>query len=332
MNEIDNLTPWLKTNWSQLASYINQNRIPQALLITGKKGLGKGYLAKYFVQSLLCSSAPADGEFCEECQSCKLFKAETHPDYLVIEPEETGKSITISVIRQLISKLALKPQFDSYRVVIIHPADKLNNASANAFLKYLEEPTERTCLILITDKPAKLSATIRSRCQLMHIPVPDEKMICDWLKREGVAENSNLLLKLAQGAPLLAKEYAKASVLELRNEWFNNWLKFTQSELGFVTLAEQWNKLESEESELILLWLISWVTDMIKLANHNEAISLCNLDLIAHLLELLELLDLEDLFEYYDFLLLCQQRLVLSVNKQLMFEEILIQWSMLNKR
>ena len=332
MNDIQQSLPWLQTSWTQLSNYISQNRIPQALLIVGNKGLGKYQLAEAFAQTLLCTTPLPNAAACGKCQSCTLFNAQTHPDYSVIEPEEEGKAIGISVIRQLTARLELKPQFESHRVVIINPADRLTNASANAFLKYLEEPTERTSLVLITDKPSTLPATITSRCQKLHLSVPDETIAKAWLKQQGVIENNDLLWMLSQGAPLLAKRFADNSTLQLRAECFNNWSKLSHSEDSLIAIAEQWQKLDKTDIDLLLFWLITWVMDIIKLKYQQKPIKIVNQDLIINLQEMADKLDLKHLYIYYDLLLLSRQRFGTQLNKQLMFEEILILWTKLNSR
>ncbi len=332
MIDIQQSLPWLQASWGQLNNYISQNRLPQALLIVGNKGLGKFQLAEVFAQTLLCTSPLPNAVACGECKSCTLFTAQTHPDYSVIEPEEEGKVIGISVIRQLTARLQLKPQFESHRVVIITPADSLTNASANAFLKYLEEPTERTCLVLITDKPSKLPATIISRCQKLHIPIPDETIVRAWLKQQSILENNDLLCMLSQGAPLLAKKIAENSTLKLRSECFNNWSTLTGSEESLISIAEQWQKLDKADIDLLLFWLITWVMDIIKLKYQQKPIKIVNQDLITNLQEMADKLDLKCLYKYYDLLLQSQQRFGTQLNKKLMFEEILILWTKLNSR
>ncbi len=332
MTNLQQSFPWLSPYWSQLALAINHQRIPQALLITGNKGMGKYVLASYFGQSLLCFSRDLGGNYCGKCKSCKLFLAETHPDYSLIEPEGTGKSITISVIRQLITKLSLKPQFDSQRVVIVNPADSLNNAAANAFLKFLEEPTERTTLILVAENPSKLPATISSRCQKLFIQPLDPSALKHWLKQQNLLENSDIVLNLSKGSPLLAKQFSENSILDLRTQCFESWIKVHHSKTSFNEVAEKWYKLEKTEMEFLLFWLTSWVMDMIKLAFHQQAVKLYNPDLITNLQELTQKLDLRKLYKYYDFLLLSQKRLDTQLNKQLMFEEILIKWSSLKNK
>lgn len=328
-NKFQKQFPWLESSCQQLSSYINQNRVPQALLITGNKGLGKRQLASYFSQTLLCTSLLPDGAYCGECQSCILFNAKTHPDYFLLEPEETGKEIGIAVIRQLISKLALKPQLESHRVVVITPADSLNKNSANAFLKYLEEPTERTSLILVSEQPSKLLATIKSRCQKFPLPIPDKAIVKTWCQQQGIVEDNELLLNLAQRSPLLVKQFAESGLLKLRAECFANWIKMTQSDPDFIALAEQWHK---QDINLLLWWIISWVSDMVKLAYCKQPANISNPDVANDLQEIVVKLNLKDLYKYYDFLLLNRQRLNTQLNKQLMIEEILIQWIKLNDR
>jgi DNA polymerase-3 subunit delta' len=333
MSEIQQPFPWLQDSWLQLNRYIDQQRIPQALLITGAQGIGKQQLASYFTQSILCNAPLANNTYCGKCQSCLLFKAQTHPDYYSIEPEEKGRAIGISVIRQLTSTLSLKPQYDSYRVVIINPADRLNNASSNAFLKYLEEPTERTCLILLSDQPSHLPATIRSRCQKLFIPcVSNINDLDSWWGDNGITENQALLFSLSQGSPLLAKQLSDTELLKNRKKYVNDWLMLSSSRDNFIDIAEQWSKLGAEEIKLLIVWVISWVIDMIKLKNTHRDIRLHNVDLADNLKDMAIKLDLKDMYRYYDFLLSSQKRLETQLNKQLIFEEVLIRWLQINGR
>jgi DNA polymerase-3 subunit delta' len=320
--------PWQHAHWTHLHSYIRQQRIPQALLITGSKGLGKQQLAEQFAYALLCEQVQDDGHSCGVCHSCLLLNAKTHPDFMVVQPDEGKTGIAIDQIRSLITKLALKPQFERYRVVILNPADKMNNAAANAFLKCLEEPNERTVLILVSDKPHKLPATIRSRCQQIVINQPDKTRVLDWLHTQNIGADAQVLLALAQGAPLLALDYAKQGVLAQRNECFKQWQQIAARKIHPILVAEQWLKLP--ESAL-LLWLSSWVVDLIKCAYHSRAEHLYNPDLYSTLQTLSQKLAVQDLYQLYDLLLLSRVRLETQINKQSLFEEILIQWSELHR-
>lgn len=322
------ILPWQQAYWLQCQRYLQQQRIPQALLITGSKGVGKRQLAEQFTATLLCESPLADYHACRQCHSCLLIKAQTHPDFMVLQPEEGKSSIAIDQIRHAISKLTLKPQFERYRVVIVDPADKMNNAAVNAFLKCLEEPNERTVILLISDRPSKLPATILSRCQKLAIATPNRAMILPWLNSQSVTSDMNALLGLAQGAPLLALSYAKDNLLSVRNDCFQQWLAVAQHKIPPTVVAESWLKLPEIA---LLFWLTSWVVDLIKCAYQSQGDNLYNPDLHNTLHRLSKVCNTTDLYRLYDLLLLSRTRLETPINKQSLFEEILIQWSELNR-
>lgn len=320
--------PWQQAQWMQIHSYIVQQRLPQALLITGSKGLGKQQLAEQFAAALLCEQPHADSHACGGCHSCLLLKAHTHPDFMQVQPEEGKTTIAIDQIRNLITKLTLKPQFDRYRVVILNPADKMNNAAANAFLKCLEEPNERTILVLISDRQSKLPATILSRCQKLAITMPDKTTVLTWLKAQAIQDDAAVLLGLAQGAPLLALSYAKEGYVAMRNDCFKQWIAVAKHHTHPVLVAEQWLKLPETA---LLFWLSSWIIDLIKCAYQSHAEHLYNRDLHTALQSLSQQIQLKGLYQLYDLLLLSRGRLDTTINKQSLFEEILIQWSELNR-
>lgn len=328
MTPLKPLLPWQQKNWEHLYYYIAQKRVPQALLITGKKGLGKQQLAHQFACALLCANPQADGLACGHCNSCLLLSAETHPDYIRIKPDETRTSITVAQIRSLINELTLKPQFDTHRVVIISSADLMNIQAANAFLKCLEEPNERTVIILITDRPAKLPATILSRCQKLAVSIPDKSTVFTWLKQQAIHDDQEVLSGLAQGAPLLALQYANESALKLRNECFKEWMNIAKQQNSPVIIAEAWYKLTDSP---IIFWMTSWIIDLIKYYYQARPDSLYNPDLNEPLQVLSQHLELKGLYKLYDLLLKARQNLSTQINKQLMFEEILIQWAELNR-
>lgn len=324
MTEVRQILPWHREKWDLFASYQQQQRIPQALLLMGNKGLGKKLLATRFAQSLLCNNQLETGLYCGQCHSCKLFRANTHPDYFMLQPTEPGKDITIGQIRELITKLTLKPQFEGYRVVVISPADQLNRAAANGFLKCLEEPTERTILILVTDRPATLPATIRSRCQILKIHCPDRREAIQWLQDLNTPGDLQVLLSLSHGSPCLAKQYADQETLGLRKDCFSAWIQLSQQKTNPVAVAKEWYKLENIE---LLSWMTSWVMDLIKYVYQVESGTFYNPDLQQPLQELAQKLELTGLFKFYDLLLQSKQRLDTQLNKQLLFEDLLINWS-----
>jgi len=321
MNLVDDML-WLSPHWDRLDSHVKSGRVPQALLVVGRQGVGKTQLAETFSKRLLCRSP--QGYACGECVSCRLFAAKTHPDFLRIEPVETGKIIPVDVIRGLIANLALKPQYSGRRVVLINPAHQMNVSSSNSLLKTLEEPDEQTTLLLLTDSPQSLPATILSRCQRMEITVPERSMALAWLAKNGHGgDNAKVLLALARGAPIKALGLANDGIIEKRNEFFSAWGDLAGCGGDPAALAEEWSKFSAET---LVDWMVCWTMDMIRLRADPRTQAIENPDLAGHLLALAQKINLRNLFGYLDRLNSARKMLLGQVNRQLLLEELLIHW------
>jgi len=170
--------PWNEDLWSTLAQQFE--RLPHALLLHGRPGLGKHAFAVQLAQALLCAR-PQAGVACGMCQSCHLFMAGTHPDMHVLQPEAIAESaedlggqyavrypasdkkrerasadITIYQIRCLIEDAQTRPFVGNRKVVLLSPAEAMNINAANSLLKLLEEPPRGSMLLLVTSHPARL--------------------------------------------------------------------------------------------------------------------------------------------------------------------------------
>jgi DNA polymerase-3 subunit delta' len=323
MNAIAEL-PWLAPHWRALSAYIESERIPQALLMAGPEGLGKRRLAEAFAQRLLCRE---EGEFgCGACPSCELFAAGTHPDFLRVEPDEPGKIIPVDAIRELIAKLALKPQYAGRRAALIIPAHRMNAASANSLLKTLEEPDAHTTLLLLTETPQALPATILSRCRRMAIAVPQQAEAQAWLAAQGLGDAADVLLALARGAPLRALSLAQTDLLEKRREFYGDWRELPKGIAEPAATAERWVKFSAET---LTEWMISWTMDLIRLRAAPACRNLDNPDLEKGLQALAGSLNLRRLFGFLDALHRSRRALAGQANRQLALEEILVLWSRL---
>jgi DNA polymerase-3 subunit delta' len=199
--------PWLDGHWSFFIRRLEAGRLAHALLIEGPSGNGKTALASAMVAKLLCREDQAWA--CGRCRSCNLRQGEAHPDYFNLHPEEESKVIKVDQVRSLIGKLDLTTSISQRKVAYIHPAEAMNGAAANALLKSLEEPAGDTVLILVSDSPASLPITIRSRCQTISVSQPDGEVVLDWLKNSSdrSAEEIGAALLAAGGSPLRAMNY-----------------------------------------------------------------------------------------------------------------------------
>ena len=318
--------PWLEPAWADLRSYRESGRIPQALLIHGAAGLGKTGLAVRFARSLTCTAG--QGEACGQCHSCHLFAADTHPDYQYLAPEEPGKAIKVDAIRKLINDLALKPQYAGYRVFIIDQADQMNLSSANALLKTLEEPAEKTLLFLITERPSRLPPTILSRCQKLMIRGPRNEEALRWLQAQHPGVDAEVLLSTAGGSPLRALALAGRDDVKRRQQVFSEFIGVLRQQQDPVLIADRW---QAEPLAQCIEWVVSWVADLARLAIANPSAHVRNPDLGRILRENVPGIDPRSLLGYWEYLLKCRRALDGQANRQLLLEELLIRASYLRR-
>ncbi len=251
-------------------------RLPHALLVHGPAGIGKIEFARALAQGALCED-PRDGLACEACASCHWFSQGNHPDYREIFPEaalegeepaegepakaEKAKSLVIKIeqIRAVADFVALTTHRAGHRVMLIHPAEALHPAAANALLKTLEEPPPHTLIVLVSDQPARLLATIRSRCRRLALHAPPREAAIAWLNEQGVA-GAEAALAAAGGAPLLARELAEPDEADLRKR-----LLAELARPGGADTLQFAAGIERSRVERFLYWMQTWVHDLVRL-------------------------------------------------------------------
>jgi DNA polymerase-3 subunit delta' len=237
--------PWQQRAYLQALAALVTGRLTHALLICGPEGLGKLALADALAQRLLCR-APSDGHACGHCKSCHLMAAGTHPDRYVetLEPNEKGdlrSEIAVSQIRRLGERLTLTPQIGQIQVALVFPAELMNRSAFNALLKTLEEPPPGRYLILVSDHPYRLPATIRSRCQRLDVRLPARDEASAWLQVMGAkAEAIDEALDAAQGNPGLAKKYLDDDALALRRVVADDLVALATGRRTALTSAQAW--------------------------------------------------------------------------------------------
>ena len=246
------LAPWLDSAWKQLADRRQRGTLPHAILVTGPTGLNKRAFVDAFATALLCQNS-RDGELaCGKCRACLLVAAGSHPDRIKVEIElrDDGKprtELTVDQIRALSERLALTPQFGGVQIATIDPADLMNPSASNALLKTLEEPTPATIIVLVADRAARLSATIRSRCQRIDIKLPAAGEAAAWLNAQGVNEKTTeTALQASAGNPGLALKWAKEGGLTVRNEVLTDLRGLLSGKHSAVDIANRWSKDDPE--------------------------------------------------------------------------------------
>ena len=331
-SQLLSVLPWQRDAWLRLTGQHQQGRLPHALLLGGESGLGKAQFAKALGQVLLClQPQQLDGllQHCGHCKSCLLNQQGTHPDLVVIEPESDGKAIKVDQIRTLIDTVTSSAQQGGYRIIVLGPAESMNNNAANALLKVLEEPGSRTLFALYSHLPGRVSATVRSRCQSLPIVIPNPQVASDWLLQQPGLEGDPLeSLKLAGGAPLAALEQALNGSSEQRKGLYQALKLMALGEGSSTQIAEKISKTQSLE---LLGWWLTIVQDMIRYQS-TEDLEQINTRAAKNLItSLSQRLTSQQMFEFSDRIQHYRQFLMSrnNPNERLMLEDLLIDWGKL---
>jgi DNA polymerase-3 subunit delta' len=219
--------PWLREALAQAQRLTRSH----ALLLHAGVPAGQFELALALAQAWLCEQA--DRAPCGRCASCRLTRARTHPDLRVVVPEalrvefdwltdddpllragaKPSREIKVEQVRDAIEWSQRSAGSPRGRALVLHPAQALNMAAANALLKTLEEPPGALRIVMAGGDPERLLPTIRSRVQRLAVKGPDATSALAWLKAQGVAAGA-AALGVAGGSPLVARGLIEAGMSE----------------------------------------------------------------------------------------------------------------------
>ncbi len=203
------------------ARTLASGRLAHAYLFVGPPGIGRRRFALALAQTLQCAEVPPEQMApCGSCPQCRQVVGGTHPDVVVVAKPEDRLEFPIDLVReQVIRTLALKPTSGRYKIVIVDDAETFSVAAANCLLKTLEEPPDRSLLILIATSPELILPTILSRCQqLVFRPLSAEvieRILLEQQLVEDVAE-ARRCARLAEGSVSDAIRLASPQVQKLR--------------------------------------------------------------------------------------------------------------------
>jgi DNA polymerase-3 subunit delta' len=309
--------PWLEEPSRQLGQRLAQGRVPQALLVHGPAGVGRRHLGLALASALLGRDwrPPIDAD-------PDALPPVPHADYLQLGVEEKKSSISVAQVSELIEFLGLTSHQGGRKVGLIYPAEALQRAAADRLLKTLEEPPGLSTLILLCESPARLPATLRSRCERIRLVPPPSEQGMAWLAQvPAPAAARAQALAFSSGGPFAARALLRDGFSELAAGLAEDLQQLLARETPPTAVAKRWAKLDVAMCHRWLYWAAAGLIRRSLLPAGSEPASQDLPLKIAH-----SRLNMRACFAYLDQLAQARRLESRSLNHDLQFAELLMWW------
>lgn len=243
-----------------LKNAVKSGKLAHAYLFCGPRGVGKTTCARIFAKAINCLHPTADGEACNECESCKAFNEQR--SYNIFELDAASNN-SVENIKSLMDQTRIPPQVGKYKVFIIDEVHMLSTSAFNAFLKTLEEPPAHVIFILATTEKHKILPTILSRCQIYDFERMTTNDIINHLKK--VAEKEEITYE--DEALNIIAEKADGGMRDALSV-FDQAASFCQGNITYTKVTEDLNVLDTDNYfNIVDLCLQNKVSDAMLLLN-----------------------------------------------------------------
>ena len=312
-----------------LNTVLRNGQLGHAYLFYGADGIGKRQVALRLAQTILCEEHAdgAAGDACGACRGCLQTEARTHPDFMLIEPDQelANPQIKIEQIRELESQVVYRPLVAGRKVFVVDEAHRLTIGAANALLKTLEEPPTHALFLLVTSRLDALPATIRSRCQRLRFAAPSREQVQRTLtSRNGWSAADAQFVTMLTESQLGHALKADPAALRTQQEEFCTLAgpKALQSPASVLTIAETLHR--ADRATDALAWLARWVRDLILTRAGVEPEFLVNQDRRPALEQGQRPDQLDQLLDLYTTIDQMERAATRNLNLQLALESVLL--------
>jgi DNA polymerase III subunit delta' len=314
---------------AMLKAALSHERLAHAYLFHGEARIGKLLTAVRLAQALNCERTfPADDQdSCGECRSCLQIAARTHPDYIVIEPDQelAMPQIKIEQVRDIEQQFIYRPLMGERKICVIDDADRLTIGAANALLKTLEEPPGHGLFLLISSRPQALPITIRSRCQSLRFTPPAQTLVEHALILKGdiPPADTRFLALLTEGRIGEALTMDLDDVRARQRECLDLVAPATmQSITAILSAAESLAK--ADRGVEILNWLSRWIRDLILVQVGGDHAYLLHIDQLDQLQQYAQQADVDRLLDLVKEIERTEQQAARHLNLQMALESCLL--------
>ena len=296
---------------ARLQKMASQSYLPN-LAFVGGNGYGKKTLASYFAKSILCFNKNG----CNECEACKLFIANAHPDFILIENDSA--KIAISEVLEALGRLNKTPLLSTRKLLLIVDADWLNLESGNALLKMMEDTPKLASICLTLRSSSALLTTLKSRLQFLYLPQPEKEVIGQVLRQKFNWQETEI------------EKYSSIFSSGLNSSWLADWSKFNAMRTELLKILLQIETISDHSFILALNPIISnnqsniknytlditwmWLHD-ISVAAIGETTRIYNSDFKTEIINQVKAEKLKSYLIIFELLKNCSQEILLNANK-----------------